>query len=89
MATDRPRAYWVCLGLGVLLVALGAAAIVSGYVRDQAPNLVAYETEAGTILDGCSIFGCVDLFDPRPWFAAGGALVAGAAVPFLLAARRR
>jgi hypothetical protein len=75
----------------MLLVVLGAAAIASGYVRDQAPNVSYFEGSGGTVIFGCSMFGsgCADLFDPRPWFAAGGALVAAAAAPFLLAARRR
>lgn len=61
------------------------------YVKDQAPNVTLYDTESGTIIMGCSIFGvgCVDVFDPRAWFVTGSVLIVAAAVPFALAARRR
>ncbi len=43
----------------------------------------------GVIDLGCSsIFSSCDSFDPTPWYAAGGALILVAAVPFLIAARR-
>jgi hypothetical protein len=84
------RRFRVWIGVGALLLSLGVASLVSAYVRDQAPNVAYFETEeGGTIIDGCTMFGCIDRFDPTPWFAGGGVLVAAAAVPFLLAARRR
>jgi hypothetical protein len=86
MPLARRPAFW--LGLGIVLVAAGAAVLGWAYVENQAPPIVAYETEAGAILDGCSIFGCVDRFDPTAWYAGGGALIAAATAPFALAARR-
>jgi hypothetical protein len=87
---ERRQAFWLCLGLASLFVALGAASVLSAYVRDQAPNVVVHETEGGEILMFCGLFACrPDLFDPRPWYAVGGALVALAAAFALLAARRR
>jgi hypothetical protein len=90
MASGRGRAFSLYLALASLLVALGAASVVSAYARDQAPNVVVYETEGGEILMFGSLFDRhPDLFDPTPWYAVGGALVALAAAFALLAARRR
>jgi hypothetical protein len=83
----RPRTLWV--GLALLLVAAGVSVLWWAYLENQAPAVVAYETDGGTILDGCNIFGCADTFDPTAWYAAAGLLVVSAAVPFTFALRRR
>lgn len=87
MALARRPAFW--LGLGIALLAAGAAVLGWAYAEDNASPLVAFEGEGGTILDRCSIFGCIDRFDPTAWYAAGAALMAAAAASLALAVRRR
>jgi hypothetical protein len=77
--------------LGVILVALGSAALGSAYARDKGEALAdpSYG-DYGVIYFGCrSIFSSCESFDPAPWYAAGGALIFVAAIPFLIAARRK
>jgi len=83
--------FWLWIGLGVLLVALGVAMLGSAYVRDDAPGVTAHETGAGVILmpDSSLFGGSGTSFDPTPWLVAGSALIAVAVAPFLLAGRRR
>jgi hypothetical protein len=50
MAFARRPAFW--LGLGTVLLAAGAAVLGWAYLENQAPAIVTYETEGGTILDG-------------------------------------
>jgi hypothetical protein len=86
-AGHRTLRLW--LAAGVILAALGAGLAGWANAKDSAPNITEFEAEGGVILFGCSIFGCIDRFDPRPWYAAGGALVALAAVSLAVAVRRR
>jgi hypothetical protein len=78
------------LGLGVLLLAAGAALLGWAGLEKQEPAIVAHEVEgAGVLLRSCGIFRCADTFDPTAWYVAGSLLVVAAAAPFALAARRR
>jgi hypothetical protein len=84
------RTFWAWVALGVLLVALGSAALASAYARDEGEGLADPSYGDYGVIDlGCSsIFSSCESFDPTPWYAAGGALIFVAAVPFLIAARR-
>lgn len=85
------RTFWAWVALGLLLVALGSAALGSAYARDDGQGLAnpGYG-DYGVVDLGCSsIFSSCESFDPAPWYAAGGALIIVAAVPFLIAARRK
>jgi hypothetical protein len=84
------RTSWAWVALGVLLVALGTAALGSAYARDEGGALADPSYGDYGVIDlGCSsIFSSCDSFDPTPWYAAGGALIFVAAVTFLIAARR-
>jgi hypothetical protein len=74
-----------------MLVALGSAALGSAYARDRGGGLTAPSYGDYGVIDlGCgSLFSSCESFDPTPWYAAGGALIFVAAVPFLIAARRK
>jgi hypothetical protein len=87
------RTGWAWRAFGVLLVALGLAAIAYGLTRHgDFPSLETYAVEGGgTILMGCgSIFdndGC-DTYNATAWFAVGGAAVFAGLVVAALARPR-
>jgi len=85
------RTFWASVALGVVLVAVGVALVVSAYERTAGDGVPAVSYgEFGAVQLGCSsIFSSCESFDPTLWFAAGGAVMLAAAVPFAFAARRR
>jgi hypothetical protein len=88
------RTFWAWIAFGVGLVALAFAFLGFAYANR---NYAEPRSTAGWTnyvpLDGSSIFSgggrCYDCVDPTPWYVAGGASILVAAVPFVLAARRR
>lgn len=72
------RTVWAWRMSGVLLVALGLAAVAYGLARHgDFRSLETYAVkDRGTILMGCgSIFDACDPYDATAWFAAGGTAV--------------
>jgi hypothetical protein len=92
--SELRRTFWAWTAFGVSLVALGFALLGFAYAnRDFAEPLSTAGWTNYVPLDDSSIFSgarpCYDCVDPTPWYAAGGALILVAAVPFVFAARRR
>jgi hypothetical protein len=92
---------WVWIATGTVLVALGSASLGFAFAnRNYAEpastagwtNYVPLDEEGqvgvGFSFDVGGREPCYECVDPTPWYAAGGALLGLAAVPFLLAVRR-